>query len=246
MNRFLFVVLVILSSAIYAEAASGKYFDRVIFVLFENSDYDITIKQPFFKKLASKGANFTNFLAHAHPSQGNYIVLTSGDLNGVKNDGNYDLNVKNIVDLLENKGISWKVYAEGYPGDCFRGARYGHYRRRHNPFISYVNIQNNSRRCAQIVNASEFDKDVATGKLPDYVFYVPDLLNDGHNTGVAYADKWYAKKFGPYIANSKFMHSTILISTFDENNGGKPNRIYTSIVGPKIRAGVYREPYNLA
>jgi hypothetical protein len=90
-------------------------------VIFENTNYEDAMDQPFFKKLATLGTNLTNFFALTHPSQGNYIGLTSGSLNGVKNDNPIDLNVTNVIDLLESRGISWKVYAEDYPGNCFLG-----------------------------------------------------------------------------------------------------------------------------
>lgn len=240
MTRFLFFLAttVALFSASLVEAAStGKYFDRAVIVIFENTDYLNALKQPFFKQLANQGANFSNFMALIHPSQGNYIGLTSGSLYGVNNDGNTDLNVRNIVDLLEAKGLTWKVYAEDYPGNCFTGATSQGYVRKHNPFISYLNIQRNPTRCANIVNASQFDQDAAQGTLPNYVFYVPNIRNDAHDTGIAYADKWYSQKFSPYLANDNFMKNTVLITTFDESGGGSKNQIYTSIVGPAVNAG---------
>lgn len=224
-----------------AAAKNGKYFDRAIIVIFENTNYSAAMKEPFFKELATTGANFSNFLAVAHPSQGNYVALTSGAINGVKGDGNYNLDVKNIVDLLEAKGLTWKVYAENYPGYCFTGGSSSNYARKHNPFISYVDIQKNPNRCANIVEAAEFDKDAEAGALPDYVFYVPNLKNDGHDTGVAFADTWYRNKFSPYLQNSKFMANTVLISTFDESGGSSKNQIYTSINGPAVNPKDYSD-----
>ena len=224
-----------------AAAKKGKYFDRAIIVIFENTNYAAAMKGPFFKELATSGANFSNFLAITHPSQGNYVALTSGALNGVKGDGHYDLDVKNIADLLEAKGLTWKVYAENYPGKCFTGGSSGNYARKHNPFISYMDIQKNPARCANIVEAAEFDKDAAAGSLPDYVFFIPNLKNDGHDTGVAFADTWYRNKFSPYLKNSTFMNNTVVISTFDESGGGSKNQIYTSINGPAVNAKDYSD-----
>lgn len=229
-----------------AKAATGKYFDRVIFVVFENTNYTDAAKQPFFKQLSNRGAHFANFTALTHPSQGNYVALTSGALNGVVDDRKYDINVNNVVDLLEAKGVTWKVYAEAYPGNCFLGMSSAGYVRKHNPFISYVNIQKNPSRCANIVSASQFDVDSANGVLPNYVFYVPDMRNDGHDTDVTYADKWYSQKFSPYLNNKQFMANTVLISTFDESasRAGK-NQIYTSIVGPAVKAIVVTDALNI-
>ncbi|MBC7419861.1 MAG: hypothetical protein H7328_03950 [Bdellovibrio sp.] len=232
--------LIILSFSLPSLAlpGSGKYFDRAIFVIFENTNYAAAIKQPFFKKLADKGAHFSNFSSTTHPSQGNYIALTSGSLNGVSGDGSININSKNIVDLLEAKSLTWKVYAEDYPGNCFTGSSKANYARKHNPFISYINIQKNPARCANIVNASQFEVDAKNGNLPNYVFYIPNLKSDGHDTGVAFADKWYDKTFSSYLNDAKFMASTVLISTFDESGSGSKNQIYTSIIGPAVKPAV--------
>ena len=244
--KFFVCFLLTIGSAVQSDGApaSGKYFDRAIFVVFENTDYSKAIKQPFFRTLADQGAHFANFSAPTHPSQGNYVALTSGDTNGVKDDRKVDLDVENIADLLETKGLTWKVYAEDYPGGCFTGKTSLGYARKHNPFISYVNIQNNPKRCANIVSAKEFDSDAARGALPNYVFYVPNLDSDGHDTGVVFADTWYKEKFTPYLNDTHFMANTILISTFDESAGGFKNQIYTSVVGPAVRPTVVAESLN--
>jgi hypothetical protein len=245
-KRILFAVTIfMIAEAVQAAPTTGKYFDRVIFVIFENTAYSKAMKQPFFKQLADNGANFSNLMAITHPSQGNYVALTSGSTNGVSGDGLYDLNVDNIADLLEAKGLTWKVYAEDFPGNCFTGETSGGYARKHNPFISYVNIHSNPLRCANIVEASQFDQDAATGNLPNYVFYVPNDKNSGHDTDVTYADKWYNQKFSKYVADSQFMENTVLISSFDEAGYFGKNQIYTSVVGSAVKPGVYSNALNL-
>jgi phospholipase C len=226
-----------LGAPAWAAAPRGKRFDRAIFVLFENTNYAKAAAQPFLRELGAKGAIFTGFEAQTHPSQPNYIALTAGALHGVKTNGNVDLAVEHVADLLEEKGLTWKVYAEDYPGKCYRGGSYKDYARKHNPFISYLNVQRSPERCVKIVPAEEFDIDRRAGKLPNYVFYIPNGKNDGHDTGVGFADKWYRAKFGPLVNDQAFMSGTILISTFDESGGGRRNQIYTSIVGPAVKPG---------
>jgi Phosphoesterase family len=243
MKSILAILITILLSQ-NCMALNGKHFDRVITVIFENKDYSQAIGQPFFKYLADQGAHFSNFLALTHPSQGNYIALTSGSVNGVVDNDNVDLNVSNIVDLLEAKGTTWKVYAEDFPGDCFTGKVYKTYVRKHNPFISYLNIQQNPARCSRIVNADAFDQDAAKGTLPNYVFYVPDMNNDGHDTGVKFADWWFEKKFSKSVHDDRFMENTVLVSTFDESRTGAINQIYTSIYGRAVKSGIYPQKLN--
>lgn len=239
------ILVLILSTVIssYSFADKGKFFDHAITVIFENTNYSNAIRQPFLKKLADQGALFSNFSALTHPSQGNYIALTSGSLNGVLNDKNVDINSTNIIDLLEAKKLTWKVYAEDYPGNCFTGNVKG-YVRKHNPFISYLNIQKNLNRCSNIVNASQFDMDIKNGSLPNYVFYIPNLNNDGHDTNVTFADNWYSQKFSSLVKDPQLMKNTILVTTFDESGVSLKNQIYTSIVGGPVKPGTFADSLN--
>lgn len=53
--------------------------------------------------------------------------------------------------------------------------RIGKYARKHNPFISFKNIQTNPERCAKIVNADVLDEDIKNDTVPQYVFYTPNV-----------------------------------------------------------------------
>lgn len=234
--------LMILASAFGARAAedgrpSAPRFDRIVIVMLENTDFRAAIREPYLARLAASGALFQNFFGITHPSQGNYIALTAGSLHGVRGNGRYDLNVRHIGDLLEDKGLDWRGYADGYPGGCFTGSSSGRYVRRHNPFISFVNVQSNPIRCAKIVSTDVFDSDAAAGRLPAYSLYVPDLDNDGHDTGVGFASRWLERKFGPLLADESFMRRTLIVVTFDESRSTGSNQIYLAAVGPSVRPG---------
>src|SRR5262245_10182287 len=110
-------------------------FERIMIVVLENENEADAIEQPFLKSLAERGAYLRSYTAHTHPSQCNYIAMVSGDVHGVTDDGDYDLDVRHLGNLLEEKGLRWKVYAEGYPGNCRLDTRIGPYVRRHLPFI---------------------------------------------------------------------------------------------------------------
>lgn len=60
-------------------------------------------------------------------------------------------------------------------GGCNRKMRISGYVRKHNPFISFRNIQNDWRRCSKIVNSIQLDRDIVSDMVPQYVFYTPDV-----------------------------------------------------------------------
>lgn len=48
--------------------------------------------------------------------------------------------------------------------------------RKHNPFISYANIQNNSTRCAKIVDGTQLSSDISQQTLPTFALYTVSTL----------------------------------------------------------------------
>jgi acid phosphatase len=218
---------------------------HVFVVIFENTNAMDSKSQPFMKSLISKGAYLNNYHAIAHPSLPNYVALIAGDTMGVDDNGVYHLRGKHLGDLLEAAGKSWKLYAEDYPGGCFKGSKKADYVRRHNPFMNFTNIESDPDRCqSHIVNAHALDTDIANGTLPHFSFFVPGVVNDGHDTGVAHADQWLETTFGPKLQDSKFMSHTLFLITFDENdpaNDVDDNLIYTLLLGEGVRAGAVSE-----
>jgi phospholipase C len=228
-------------AAVSAQAAPS--FRRVVIVMLENANYEDAVQQPFLKDFAARGALLTNYHAVAHPSQPNYVALTAGTHDGVFGDGNVTLDARNIADLLEAKGKTWKAYAEGYPGNCFLGSSEGTYARKHVPFLSFQDITSDASRCANVVDASSFAGDAARGTLPDYSFFVPDLNDDGHDTDVATADRWLSATFGTLLNDPSFMKGTLFVITFDEDDfflrAGVmvDNHIYAALAGDMVAPG---------
>lgn len=218
--------------------ASDRAFEKVFIIVLENTDYPQAMAQSYLKNLAGKGANLTNFFAITHPSYPNYLALTAGSTFGITDDGQTDLDKTNIVDLLETKGISWKVYVEQYPDNpCYKGIISNGYVRKHTPMLSFVDVQNSPARCAKIVPSKQLAQDVAANNLPQYSLYIPDLDNDGHDTGVAYASKWLQGFLTPLQDNKNFSAGTAVVVTFDEGLNGSTNQIYTIFVGEPVKPG---------
>lgn len=208
-------------------------FKRFLVIVLENEDADSVLADDYFFHLTSKGTYLSQFYAVTHPSQPNYIALTSGDLHGVNSDNNFNVSTSHIGDLLEGKGYSWINYAEGYPGNCYTEAVYNSYRRKHVPFMSYDNVRNNATRCSNnIVPSSQFQIDYESENLPDYIFYTPDINNDGHDTNVKYSSNWLKGFLEPKLEDEKFMNETLIVITYDEGHPtSKINQIYTVLLG---------------
>lgn len=211
---------------------------RVLLVVLENTDLASALQQPFLASLAARGALLQNYHAITHPSEPNYIALTAGSTFGIANDDPVTIDVPHIGDLLEARNLTWKLYAENYPGDCFLGVSAGTYVRRHVPFLSYADIQSNAVRCEEhIVNAVSFDADVASPDFPRFAMYIPNLLNDGHDTGVATAAAWLQSRFGNLLDDAQFMNDTLFIVVFDEGSPAGTNTVYCSFTGAGVQAG---------
>src|SRR5205814_110523 len=104
----------------------SKEGDSVLIILFENNSLAPVISKPYFAELAKAGTFLDNYHGITEPSQVNYWSLSGGsiflDVANPSTDGVVDLPKTSLFDLLDARGISWKVYAESYPGHCFTGA----------------------------------------------------------------------------------------------------------------------------
>lgn len=211
---------------------------HVFVVVLENTDAAVAEQQPFLARLIREGTYLRNYHGVAHPSQPNYIALVSGSTHGVSGDGPVRVDAEHLGDLLDRRGLTWKTYAEDYAGSCDLDAVDGLYARKHVPFLSFANIQNDHGRCSEhVVNANELWADLASGSLPSFALYVPNQDNDGHDTGVAYADRWLENTFGPLLEDPRFTEGTLFIVTFDEDASYANNRVATVLWGTRVRRG---------
>jgi hypothetical protein len=242
--------------AIAKTAASVPKVAHVFVVILENEDADDAARQPFLSELASRGALLVDYHGITHPSQPNYIALVSGSTLGVRSDVPANVDAQHLGDLLDERGLSWKSYAEKYPGGCFLGSKsgssaQGEYVRRHVPFLSFANIQHDETRCStHIVEASELDRDIAAGTLPRFSFYVPDNQHNGHDSNVTVADRWLRARFAPLLADPRFNSDLLFIVTFDESSKStRHNPVATILLSPRVVPGIrsdhHYDHYNL-
>jgi len=213
----------------------GKWFDRIIIFMFENHSYDEVNKDPNFNTYFSLGANLKNYFAVTHPSQPNYWTQIGGDYFSIRSDSNHNLPQSNLIDLFDKKGITWKAYEEDFPGNCNPAASVGKYYRKHNPFVSFNNIRTNATRCANIVNSAQLDTDLASGGIPQYSYFTPNIDNDAHDTNIAFAGNWLHNFLSTRM--DKFPTGTLFVITWDEDDATENNQIFTAIFGSMIKPG---------
>jgi phosphatidylinositol-3-phosphatase len=221
-------------------------FKHVYLIILENREYGAIVGSgaaPYLNSLVAKYGQLTNLYAETHPSEPNYIALTSGGLQGTNSDGAYNLNVPNLFDQIETSERTWHVYAQGFPGNCYAGSvtgsvtdgtgAAGDYARKHNPAISYTSISGNPARCANITKLAGFDPAAA-----DFEMIVPNQINDMHSSSVGAGDA-FLKEFVPQITGSPAFADSVLFITWDEGttnlNGG--GRIATIVASPNMTPG---------
>jgi phosphatidylinositol-3-phosphatase len=175
--------------------AGLKNFQHVFVIMMENTSYTSLIgnpNAPWINHAATTYGLATNYFGVAHPSQPNYIAATSGSTQGVSSDSDVTLNVPNIVDQLEANGKTWRAYMQSLSlcnGNLLASSCGNQlYERKHDPFVSYADVQNNPSRMANIVDFSQFSTDLASKNVPDFAWISPDQCNDMHGRGAPPSD----------------------------------------------------------
>ena len=237
------------ASASASAAASGlPNFSHIYVIIMENKDYRSIVGStaaPYLNSLIARYGLATRLYAEAHPSEPNYIALTSGGLQGTAHDWAYNLNAPSLFDQIEAAGRSWHVYAQGYPGGCYKSSSApgvvdgtgaaGQYARKHNPAISYTSISGNQTRCANITKLAGFSPAAA-----DFEMIIPNMINDMHSSSTAAGDN-FLKAFVPKITSSPSFANSLLFITWDEGGGGDKvgggGHIATIIASPGMTPG---------
>jgi hypothetical protein len=217
-------------------------FERIFVIVLENRDYDDVQNHPYFAALAQRGQLLTNYWALTHPSQPNYVAMIFGDPMGIVDSTVTDIPGRNLVDQLEEHGISWKTYQENYPGNCYTPKYESDlhlYGRKHNPFISADTVRTDPIRCAKIVDGAALDADIATNALPQFSFYAPNANNNSHDTDIPTAAAWLAGFLEPKLTDPSFTKDTLVVVMWDEGSGTlpAPSQVSAILLAPSIRPG---------
>jgi acid phosphatase len=217
---------------------------HVVMVIFENHDAQAVLgatAAPYLTSLAEAGARLTNSHGVAHPSQPNYIALLSGSTHGIVDDSCPEsVSAPNLATELRSAGKTFVGYSEDLPHRGFTGCSADGYARKHNPWVDFRNIP-----AAVNQPLSALPHDYAA--LPTVSIIVPNLCHDMHDCSIATGDRWARRHLSGYVRWAR-THNSLLIVTFDEDDGTPANHIPTLIVGPMVRHAVSAQPvdhYNI-
>jgi len=214
---------------------------HVIVVVEENHSYSQVIgnsSMPYLNGLASQYGLATQYYGDVHPSIGNYLMLTTGQVETIDDAFTGTISDDNVVRELVKANKTWRSYAESLPSVGYVGGDVYPYLRHHNPF-TYLTDVNGTSQASNLVPFSQFAGDVSSGNLPDYSFVVPNALDDAHDGTLAQADAWLQANIDPLIKTSAFQKSGVLVIVFDESvmtdlsHGG--GHVAMVVVGPSAK-----------
>ena len=218
---------------------------HVVIVMEENHSYPAIIGSddvPYINTLARQSALFTNAHGVTHPSQPNYLALFSGSTYGLTTDNCPNtFSGPNLATELTQAGLSFKGYSENLSGVGFKGcfapsASNPLYARKHTPWANFSAVPpDDSQPWTNF--PTNYDS------LPTVSIVVPNQLHDMHSGTIEQADTWLQQNMNGYVQWAT-THNSLLIITWDEQDGLFSNKIPTLFVGPMIRPGHYGESIN--
>jgi acid phosphatase len=223
------------------------YHDHVVIVILENKDYGDIIgdkNAPYINNLL-KDANcalLEKYFALTHPSQPNYIMMFSGDDQGVILDFDpfvylLPFTTQNLGGSLIDSGYSFIGYSEDLPSAGYTGSDQGEWARKHCPWVNWQDASKNGipSTCNLLFTSFPTNYD----SLPTLCFVIPNLINDMHDGTVAQGDAWVKANMDAYAQWAK-THNSLLIITFDETESYiSNNKVPAIFVGENVVGGPY-------
>jgi acid phosphatase len=220
---------------------------HIVMVVEENKSYSTVVSNsawPNLNHLIANGALATNYYANTHPSIGNYLMLTTGQLLTNDDSSTKVWAVDNLARRMLAAKIPFRIYAEGI-SQGYVGGDTGAYLVRHNPFALLSDVGGNPAVAKQVIwPFTQFATDLASGTLPEFSFIVPDIYDDAHDGTPAHADLWLQTKVVIPVSNTPAFASGgdgLLVVGFDEaadsdtTNGG--GHVACVFWGPVAKTG---------
>ncbi|MBO0912357.1 MAG: hypothetical protein J2P13_11245 [Acidobacteria bacterium] len=219
---------------------------HVILLVEENQSFSTVYhnRMPWLSALGDKYGVATNYYSDDPGSLLDYLWLSSGSSESkfgcTGNDCPLPVTDDNIFRELNQRGMSWNVYAESLPSAGFMGASAGLYVKRHDPAVWYSDVLNSPQQQQKVVPFTRFAVDLAANNLPDYAIIVPNLNNDAHNGTPEAADNWLKTNIGPLLESRYFQSGpqSVMFITFDNGDHDAQGQVLTAVVGQDVIPGV--------
>ena len=137
-------------------------------------------------------------------------------------------------------GLTFVGYSEDLPSVGSIICSEGQYARKHNPWANWQGGAANGLPSTTNLPMTNFPTEY--NNLPTVSIVVPNQMNDvhsGNNSEMIQAgDRWLQTHLNTYVQRAQ-QHNSLLIVTWDEDNGKENNRIATLFIGPMVQAGHY-------
>jgi YVTN family beta-propeller protein len=221
-------------------------YQHVFLFYFENEDFGQIIgntkQAPYLNGLLREGSLLSQFYAEEHPSDGNYLALAGGSTFGIPLDdpeeenSQYTIDARNIGDLIDGAGETWKAYLQSANGPC-DDTVHGYYWNDDQPMLYFADVRDRPAYCAAHVTPLEsLPSDLASAATtPNFAWIAPNDCTDMEGCGIAAGDAFLAQELGLIMASPAWRTSeSLAIITFDEDAQDYQHpaqRIPTIIVG---------------
>ena len=233
------VALSPLTPRVSLTAATLPALAHIVIVVEENRSQTNIIgnkSTPFINALAAHGAMMAQSFGETHPSEPNYLALFAGSTLGVTKDacpvdGG---NTPNLGSELLAAGYTFIGFAEGLPAVGSTVCSAGKYARKHVPWADFTNVPP-----ANSLPFSAFPMG-NYASLPTVSFVIPNNDDNMHDGSIAAGDDWLNRELSGY-ANWAVTNNSLLIVTWDEDDGTPRNQIPTVLYGAHVQPGSYNQ-----
>ena len=194
--------------------------------------------------LIAAGCNFTNYsqIDSGGLSEPCYIQFSSGTDQGLTTDDcPQSTGAENLWHEMQVAGKSLVGYFEDMPSVGYTGCQNGTYYRRHNPFIQFTNITDQS------INVPYGGGSGSSGtwpgwnpsatdysSLPLFTFLKANGDDDGHDGSMSTADAWIQSHCDNYVQWAKTNNSLFILIADDH---GAEGLTFCCIVGQGVTPG---------
>ncbi|MBX9641808.1 MAG: alkaline phosphatase family protein [Mycobacteriaceae bacterium] len=221
-------------------ASTLPAYAHVVIVIEENRSQTNIIGNkaaPWINALAAGGAMMAQSFAETHPSEPNYLALFAGNTFGLTKDScPVDVGAQpNLASELLATGHTFGGYAEDLPAVGSTVCSAGKYARKHVPWVNFSNVP-----ATLSVPFSAFPGPGNYASLPTVSFVIPNNDNNMHDGSIAQGDAWLNSRMSAF-ANWAKANNSLLILTWDEDDGGPRNQIPTVFYGAHVQPGSYNE-----